>query len=135
MKKGKIRIMSERKTYLIVSNKYPYQAHVVASLEYCQEKMQLKKYQKGFHIREAIDNSDGCYRIVTNNGSCATRGYLVFKRALNREIMEGNTIKFMGTKRDWFKMNNQDVCIQDSIRGFGKDISQEWSKELYKTEL
>jgi len=128
--------MQEIETYLIVSNKYPYQAHVVASLEYCNEKLKLKKYQKGFHIRKAIDNSDGCYRIVTNNGGiCSTIGYLVFRRAINREMKEGNTIKFMGTERDWRKMNNQDVCIQDSIRGFGKDISQEWSKELYKTKL
>lgn len=129
--------MSESKieTYLIVSNKYPYQAHVVATKKYCEEKMKLKKYQKGFHIRKAIDNNDGCYRIVYDGGLIATIGYLSFRRALNRCMLEGKSIKFMGTERDWLVMNNQDVCIQDSIRGFGKDISQKWSKELFKTKL
>lgn len=124
-----------QETYLIVSNKYPYQAHVVASREYCEEKMKLSKYQKDFHIRKAIDNSDGCYRIVYEGGMIATIGYLVFRRALNQCYQKGEQVQFIGTERDWLVMNNQDVCIQDSIRGFGKDISQEWSKELYKTEL
>jgi len=130
--------MPERKineTYLIVSNKHPYQAHVVASKEYCEEKLKLKKYQKGFYIRKALDNSDGCYRIETEQGGGLQIGYLSFRRALNEFIVQGRQIKFIGTERDWFKMINQDVCIRDSIRGFGRDISQKWSKELYKTEL
>ena len=128
--------MSEKiETYLVVSNKYPYQAYVVASLEYCEEKMKLKKYQKSFHIRKAIDNSDGCYRIVHKGGVHGCIGYLTFCRVLNQLAKEGKQLKFVGTERDWLIMQNQDVCIQDSIRGFGRDISQEWSKELYKTEL
>jgi hypothetical protein len=123
------------KTYLIVSNKHPYQAHVVASKEYCEEKMKLKKYQKGFHIREAIDNRDGCYRIVYEGGLIATIGFLTFKRALNDIYKDNKQVLFTGTERDWFIMQHQDVCIQDSIRGFGRDISQKWSKELYKTTL
>jgi len=122
-------------TYLIVSNKHPYQAHVVASEEYCKEKMKLKKYQKNYHIRKAIDNSDGCYRIVYDGGLVATIGYMTFRRVLNDCYKAGKNIKFIGTERDWLVMQHQDVCIQDSIRGFGRDISQKWSKELYKTEL
>jgi hypothetical protein len=122
-------------TYLVVSKKYPYQSHVVASKEYCEEKMKLKKYQKSFYIREAIDNSDGCYRIVTSSGLSASIGYISFRRSLNSHISRGDQIKFIGTERDWLVMNKQDVCIQDSIRGYGRDISQKWSKELYKTEL
>lgn len=122
-------------TYLVVSNKYPYQAHVVVSEEYCKEKMKLIKYQQSFHIRKAMDNSDGCYRIVYKDGLIATIGYLAFYRNLNRLTLEGKQVKFIGTERDWLIMQNQDVCIQDSIRGFGRDISQKWSKELYKTEL
>ena len=127
--------MRTPKTYLIVSNKYPYQSYVAGTLERCEEKINSKRYQKGFHIREAIDDSDGCYRIVYKGGLCATIGYLTFKKTLDELFREGKQILFIGTERDWMVMNNQDVCIQDSIRGFGRDISQKWSKELYKTEL
>ena len=122
-------------TYLICSNKYPYQSYVVGSKEYCEKQIKCKKYQRGFHIRKAIDDSDGCYRIVYEGGLRATIGYISFKKALNECYQQGERIQFIGTERDWLVMQNQDVCIQDSIRGFGRDISQEWSKELYKETL
>ena len=123
------------KTYLLVSKKYPYQAYAVGNKDYVEEKSKCKKYQKGYYIREAIDNHDGCYRIQYKGGLIATIGFLDFKKALNDCLKECREIKFIGTERDWLVMQKQDVCIQDSIRGFGRDISQNWSKELYKTEL
>ena len=123
------------KTYLLVSKKYPYQAYAVGTKEYIEEKAKCKKYQKGYCVREAIDDHDGCYTIEYKDGVVGTIGFLSFKAALNNAFKEGREIKFTGTKRDWLIMTHQDVCIQDSIRGFGRDISQKWSKELYKTEL
>lgn len=55
--------MKTDKTYLLVNNKYPYQAHAVGGQKYVEEKAKSKKYQKGYFIREAIDEHDGCYRI------------------------------------------------------------------------
>ena len=129
------KIVDHNKRYLLVSKKYPYQAYAVGAKEYVEEKAKCKKYQKGYFIREAIDNNDGYYRIEYTGGLTATIGFLAFKQALNDCFKEGRQIKFTGTERDWLIMQKQDVCIQDSIRGFGRDISQRWSKELYKTEL
>jgi hypothetical protein len=123
------------KHYLLVSKKYPYQAYAVGSKEYVEKQAKCEKYQKGYYIREAIDNHDGCYRIEYSGGLRATIGFLAFEKALNDCFKENRQIKFIGTERDWLVMQKQDVCIQDSIRGFGKNISQKWSKELYKNEL
>ncbi len=122
-------------TYLVVSKTFPYQAYCVGGLNYCEDKLKLKTYSKGFMLRKAIDNSDGCYRIVCKDIVIATIGFLAFKRALETCYQEGQQLIFTGTERDWLVMVHQDVCIQDSIRGFGRDISQKWSKELYKKEL
>lgn len=122
-------------TYLLVNKEFPYQAYSVGSKKKVEEKIKLKTYKKGFFIRKALDNNDGCYRIVYKGGMIATIGFLSFEKSLKECYQENKQIKFIGTERDWLVMQNQDVCIQDSIRGLGRDISQKWSKELYKKEL
>lgn len=125
----------KNKTWLLVSNKHPYHAYAVGSYAYCEEKAKCKKYQQNHHIRKALDSNDGCYRIEYSGGRIGTIGYNALLKSLKRLSITGKQIKFVGTERDWRVMQNQDVCVQDSIRGFGRDISQEWSKELNKTEL
>lgn len=125
----------KNETWLLVSNKHPYHAYAVGSYAYCEEKIKCKKYQKNHHIRKALDNFDGCYRIDYKGGVVGLIGYGQLSKEINQMVLEGKQIQFVGTERDWRVMQNQDVCVRDSIRGFGRDISQEWSKELNKTEL